>query len=536
MSRTLVVGWDGATWSIADALCEQGRLPTLASLRASGASGTLESVPNMNSAPAWSTIATGLNPGRHGIFYFDEPVPGTYRRRIVNARSRSGDSLWRIASREGKRVIVVNVPISYPAEEVNGFLVAGLDTPSKSLPGFTHPPDLAGRNPDLFRDYVIEPGAPSLMRKGRIEEARQQLMRSVEGWVSVTLRLMRDEEWDLAFVVLTSTDTAHHFFWSDQGRSTIERMYEIQDEATGRLVELARSHDPDVNVLVLADHGGGPNTRGPEFMRIWLEDQGLQVRMAPGAKERTLAAGFRLVNRTLTRGQKQALARRFKRLREHGEAASRLGDIDWARTSAYSDGRRDDVLVNVAGREPEGRVAQSEYDTFVKGLTQALADIRELDTGEPVVARALHRTEAYSGPYIERAPDIAIRWVPGRTFRGFVCSTARGGAKMREVASQPPFEPGGHEAEGLVVATGPDVGAGSIQGRLEDVTPTVLALLGLSIPAGLDGRPLPFVRGTPAHEAAVVSPAGAGAVDASTGYTPEEEEAVRQRLEDLGYL
>jgi predicted AlkP superfamily phosphohydrolase/phosphomutase len=114
MSRVLVVGWDGATWSVADALAREGRLPTLQALRNGGSEGVLESVPNMNSAPSWSTIVTGLGPGRHGIFYFDEPVPGTYRRTVINAGRRAGSSLWRIASDAGKRVLAVNVPISYP--------------------------------------------------------------------------------------------------------------------------------------------------------------------------------------------------------------------------------------------------------------------------------------------------------------------------------------------------------------------------------------------------------------------------------------
>src|SRR5205085_9588270 len=82
MSRVLVVGWDGGSWTVANQLAAEGRLPVLASLRTTAAEGVIESVPNMNSAPAWSTIATGLNPGRHGIFYFDERVPGTYGRRL----------------------------------------------------------------------------------------------------------------------------------------------------------------------------------------------------------------------------------------------------------------------------------------------------------------------------------------------------------------------------------------------------------------------------------------------------------------------
>ncbi len=505
-----------------------------------GAEGILESVPNMNSAPAWSTIATGLNPGRHGIFYFDEPVPGTYRRTVLNAARRNGASLWRMASEAGKRVLVVNVPISYPAEAVNGVLAAGLDAPFTTARGFSHPADLPSRYPQIFRNYIIEPGAQSAVRAGRIQEAKDQLLRAVEGWVSLTGRLMQDEDWDLVFVVFTSSDIAQHFFWDEANFPFIEKVYEVQDEATGRLVELARDRDPEANVLVLADHGGAPNSRGPEFMPLWLEDQGLQATAPQPLKSRMLAAGFRLANRTLTRQQKLALAKRLPRMREQAEAEARLAGLDWSKTRAYADGRRDEVLVNVAGRDPEGTVRPDEYAGFVEQLKGSIADIREHGTGRPVVASVLRRDEAYRGPFVDRAPDLTVRWVLDGPIRGFACWSERARERMRGVAERPPQQPGGHHPEGLVVAGGPDVRPGEVRGDLADVTPTVLALLGAPVPAGLDGRPLDLVKEVPSTAGPSPStptfspaePPGEG----SAGYTPEEEDEVRRRLEDLGYL
>jgi predicted AlkP superfamily phosphohydrolase/phosphomutase len=536
VSRLLVVGWDGGTWSFAGPLSDAGRLPTLASLRGEGAEGVLASVPNMNSAPAWSTIATGLNPGRHGIFYFDEPVEGSYRRTVLNAGRRSGASLWRLASLAGRRVIVVNVPISFPAEAVNGVQVSGLDAPFTSVPGFAHPEHLTRRYPDLFRDYIIEPGAQSAIRAGRVREAKDELLRAIDGWSSLTARLMRDEPWDLAFVVFTSSDIAQHFFWTEGGRDFIERVYEAQDAATGGLVQLAREQDPETNVMVLADHGGAANTRGPEFMPTWLEDQGLQARTRPSARSRALAAGFRLANRTLTRRQKLALARRLRRLRERAEAEARLEGVDWERTTAYADGRRDEVLVNLAGREPEGTVSEADYGRFVEELRERIQQIREIDTGRPVVASVVAREQAYRGPFVGRAPDLTIRWVLDGPFAGFRCESPELQARMRRISANPPLQTGGHHPEGMVVANGPNIRSAELTGSLEDVTPTVLAILGVPVPDELDGRPLECLKDVHAEVAA-----SSGSVDTSrsagtSGYTAEQEEEVRRRLEDLGYL
>jgi arylsulfatase A-like enzyme len=107
---------------------------------------------------------------------------------------------------------------------------------------------------------------------------------------------------------------------------------------------------------------------------------------------------------------------------------------------------------------------------------------------------------------------------------------------MKEVAAKPPFQPGGHHPHGIVVANGPNIAPGSVRGGLADVAPTVLAILGVPIPEGLDGKPLDLLKDVEMVTAGDADAAAATVADETTGYTPEEEEAVRKRLEDLGYL
>jgi predicted AlkP superfamily phosphohydrolase/phosphomutase len=254
-----------------------------------------------------------------------------------------------------------------------------------------------------------------------------------------------------------------------------------------------------------------------------------------------MAWGFHQINRRLTREQKLRLAQRFPRMREKAEAEARTVSMDWSRTRAYADGKRDEVLVNLSGREPNGLVAHADYESFVQDLAGRIRAIKEAGTGRPVVDDVLIRSNAYHGPYIERAPDLTVRWViDGRAFRGFEAQTARGRERMAEVAAKPPFQPGGHHPHGIVVGNGPNIAPGSVGGGLADVAPTVLALLGVPIPDGLDGKPLDMLKDVDAitggdADAAAASVASSVA-DETTGYTPEEEEAVRKRLEDLGYL
>ena len=104
MAKQLIVGLDGATFDLIVPWVQEGSLPVLAELMRTGSWGPLQSVPNTNSAPAWSSFATGLNPGKHGIFYFTERVPGTYRRRPIHAGFRCGTTFWSLLSQAGCQV------------------------------------------------------------------------------------------------------------------------------------------------------------------------------------------------------------------------------------------------------------------------------------------------------------------------------------------------------------------------------------------------------------------------------------------------
>src|SRR4051812_24953046 len=128
--RVFVLGLDGATFDIIHRLRREGRLPAFDRVMREGVWGRLESIDNMRSAAAWTTFLTGANPGKHGIYEFYDYLPESYSLRFINAGIRVARSLWGILTEKGKRVGVLNVPMSYPAEPVNGFLVAGLDCPS----------------------------------------------------------------------------------------------------------------------------------------------------------------------------------------------------------------------------------------------------------------------------------------------------------------------------------------------------------------------------------------------------------------------
>jgi predicted AlkP superfamily phosphohydrolase/phosphomutase len=561
--RLLVVGLDGATFDLIRPWARAGKLPTLARLLEEGVSAPLRSVPNMNSAPAWSSFATGLNPGKHGIFYFDELIPGTYTKRYLNGSFRHGAPFWRLLSQAGYRVGVINVPMTYPAEEVNGYMLAGLDTPAPGSPAFSWPRDLAADLRAAVGDYIIEPGIPGYIKAGRRDKARERIFEALEKRLAYALYLARHFPTDCMAVVFTATDAAQHFFWKDMDPThpehdpeeaarygdTILQVYQRLDRAIAQLMEAM----PGATVLCMSDHGGGFNQRGAEFLNPWLADQGLLHFAAGGAagggleaKARRLAfaalrSGYRWVDTHFSREAKQRLARLLPGLRGRIEGSMTFQGIDWPRTRAYAFGARDDLWVNLQGREPQGTVEPGqEYETLRDLLLARLRATVDIVREEPVVEWAARREEVYHGPFVDRAPDLLIQWRTAFVLRGLYLPQ-----EGKPKPPPPPFTPalnnGGHRPYGIFLMAGDGVrrGVQLPEAHIMDLAPTILHYFGVPIPADVDGRVLREVW-APESEPACreVQRAGGEAVrpPREAEYSEEEERLIEERLRGLGYV
>ncbi|HEM61767.1 MAG TPA: hypothetical protein ENO24_05715, partial [Chloroflexi bacterium] len=278
--RILVIGLDGATFDLIKPWIAEARLPTLGRLMEEGVHGNLRSVPNLNSAPAWSSFATGTNPGKHGIFYFDERVPNTYTKRYLNGSHRVGKSFWKLLSDQGKTVCVINVPMTFPADELNGVMLAGLDSPGVQSEGFAYPPSILKELSSRVGDYIIEPGIPGYMKAGKKDQALARLFEAVDKRLNYARYLLAKYPWQLFVVVFTATDAVQHFFWKDMDPrhpehdpqearvygDAILKVYQRMDEVVLTLLQEAR---PSTTIIV-SDHGGGFNQRGAEYLNPWL--------------------------------------------------------------------------------------------------------------------------------------------------------------------------------------------------------------------------------------------------------------------------
>ena len=147
--RLTVIGLDAATFDVIDPMIEAGELPNLAEIFESGSRGVLRSTTHPLTTQAWTTMLTGVNAGRHGMWDFCERDETGYRLRMVNGSYRRAPAVWDHLTAAGRSVGIVNVPFTWPAPEVNGFLIAGVDAASRER-GLTYPDTLLA---DLRRRY-----------------------------------------------------------------------------------------------------------------------------------------------------------------------------------------------------------------------------------------------------------------------------------------------------------------------------------------------------------------------------------------------
>jgi predicted AlkP superfamily phosphohydrolase/phosphomutase len=558
MRKVLVIGLDGAPFELIQQWSESNDLPNLAKLIARGSFGVLRSTIPVHSPTAWSSFITGLNPGKHGVFDFVRREPASYQLRVIRADQIEADSLWRRLSRNGRRVGVINVPMTYPPEEVNGFLVTGLGTPDYTP--YTYPPELSHRLDE--EGYRVN--KRFFYRADMADEWLEDIFKVSERQAKATLKLMEQEPWDFFMVVFRNTDEICHFFWHHMDSShpehtpdaplryknAIRNFYHYIDDWVGKIVAQAGEN---TNIIVMSDHGAGPLYKDV-FINEWLWQQGwLKLKddvIRPSAFTRgmrTLGITRKKISDTLTRLHlhrlevfiKNTLGDRIQVL-PRDERPEFANAIDWRHTKAYSFGYYGQIFINLRGREPDGIVEPgAEYDQLRQEIIASLNQLVDPEDDLPIVDKIYTKEELYHGPYLHDAPDLLA------IMRGFSYTSRKGYefAQKRGDLFRKPYtnETGSHRIEGILIASGPDIVAGQkLQSvDIQDLTPTLLHLLHCPIPAIMDGSVIQDILTADYREQHLIEYVDEethGRETESDNWDEEAEAEITERLKNLGYL
>ncbi len=264
--KVFVLGLDGASPVVIDSLIALGRLPAFGQLKGEGVAGKLRTTIPPITGSAWSSFMTGKNPGKHGIFDFIHRKEGTYELAPINARLREGQSFWSRAGRAGKKVCILNVPVTYPPEEVNGIMVTGMLTPSGKI-DYTFPPSLVKELDRVTQGYRIH------ITESYSQGGEERFLRHLEEMTEMRKKAMEYlfglEDWDIFIVVFEGVDIIQHELWHCSDRThfrhdpsqekyldVIASYYEKMDAILGQV--MGHWIGPEWNLIVMSDHGAGP--------------------------------------------------------------------------------------------------------------------------------------------------------------------------------------------------------------------------------------------------------------------------------------
>ncbi|MFQ5615699.1 MAG: alkaline phosphatase family protein [Anaerolineales bacterium] len=550
MSKVLIVGLDGATFDVIRPLVAQGqaigkhRLPNLGKMLNEGGWGTLHSTIPPITPAAWTTVFTGKNPGKHGIFDFGEFDPVTYARKPVNVDRHREKTIWGLLGETGKKSIVIDVPYTYPPKPLDGLMITGFGTPRTPETVFTFPGDLAGQVPVSLKAEIRvalpENRFDRSLAWAEIMEGRRRLLR----------HLIKEQDWDFFFVVFSITDNLAHVFWAflepmhpnyhhPEGarfRNALLEAYEQCDALLGDLMEWA---GPDTTTFVMSDHGFG-SVYPRQFLFSQLVEGGYLAYKSPPVAASIVRIAQKLALRTYA--TVPFLREWVKGLRPHNQKAMKttLRRTGFLPDASAIDYRKSHVLpsnfglqlwVNDQERFANGLVTATERERLVDSLREYLLAIKDPATQQPVISKVYLGAEVYRGAAAPKGPDLIIEYT------NFYSPTQPlAGAQNARLD-------GSHTIEGVFLAHGPNIVPAPVENAsLMDIAPTILYLLGNPVPPDMDGRVLTEIfREAYLNQHPITIGTELARYETTTDgdgeeLTPEEEAELEMQLRQLGYL
>ena len=410
----------------------------------------------------------------------------------------------------GKRVVAIDVPITYAPEPLSGVEVTSWSTHDKIASTSSYPSEvMEWINREIGRQPIgIE--CAGMQTVGALLALREHLIESTRCQARLCEVLMAREPWDFCIVGIGATHRAGHKLWDrssaltlspDQGAEydgALRDVYVACDEAVGRILEAAGE---GVIVLSFALHGMGPNISRFDLVPEMLERvlSGLGSPPSPRAKHPALER----LRKTVPTEWRTAIKQRLPEGVQDGLSLFWRGvdSRDWSRTRAFAlmGDLQALVQINLRGREAEGTVEPgTEYEDLCDRITEGFLTFRDRDTGERVIDQIGRGDKLYpEARYDVGLPDLVIRWndKPAASHRALV--SARHGAIDWPHPGRPLDGRSGHHGpQGWLIATGGHIPAGLRvkPATVFDLNATIHHLVGVPQPHRMLGDVIPEFR------------------------------------------
>ena len=536
--KMLIIGLDGATFDLIKPWVELGKLPTFSSLMSQGTYGELISTIPPVTAPAWSSIFTGANPGKHGLFDFTKYKANSYNRELVSSLDIKVPTFPELLSKQGYRTGLVNVPMTYPPKPLNGFVISGILAPDEECE-FTFPRDLKSRLLQNVGGYRID---YEILGYKNEDEMLHNLHNITELRKNAIKYLITTNEWDLFYCVFVGIDRVQHWVWDVLGDpvdfsrdNIILKFYKIIDKA---IQELISTVPEDTTVILLSDHGFGPSYKKLMLNRWLYQSEFLSLKK--GKPPASLLHKLKSVYKKKGSGYQTKIEEAkhfFERWKDWKNSS--VAQINWEDTKAFAGNETEmGIYINTQSRFPAGIVNDGEYENVREDIIQRLLKLTDSENGKNVIQKVYRREDIYSGDHMHKAPDIVFE-----TYNyEYDCSEDINDPTGQVFLPLQKSVMGKHRRNGIFIANGPGIKTGSLTGAgVNDIAPTILYMMGTPIPDYMDGRVLKeiFVEEYNKSKKIMRESWTEGASLDSTEdqiYTDEDRDKIVGKLKGLGYL
>jgi predicted AlkP superfamily phosphohydrolase/phosphomutase len=524
MARTaplIFLGLDAFDPDLAIAWAGEGALPNLARLLGEAGRARVDNPFGLFVGSLWVNLASCLRPDRHRFHCWDEIDPATYEWRPSPPRPDLYTSFWKRIGDAGRRVAVIDVPHCRADEGLNGVQVAEWGCHDRHFGLHSYPEERAvqlvaahGVHPVLGVDAFAPGGfAPDdlVHRRGTYrtaEEERQLLAELIAGARTkseLVDSLLGEEPWDLFVAVFGEShavghqqyhlhDPAHPRFDAELrqtlGGDPLLQVYREIDAGVGRILAAAPS---DATILVHLSHGMTVHNDGTHLLDELLSRlDGARGRSGIRGRLRAVAKPALPFLRRLALGApmpsviRRTIGQWLRAERPRHRAARRyfLSPNNFVFSG---------VRLNLAGREPEGKVPPGDFDRVCDELERELLKVINVAAGKPAIRSVVRCDRHHNRRPDDSMPDLFIEW--DRTSPIETVFSPRVGTVATRYDG---WRTGDHRPDGLLLVRAADVAPGQTYApiRTEDIGASIAARLGVDLD-DVDGVPAEWMPAAP---------------------------------------
>jgi len=488
--KVLFIGLDAADPSLLEQGCDAGWLPVLKDLRHNGAWAPVSVPRGFGDGAIWPSLFFGVGPGSHGRCFNRQLIPGTYdAKKFVEDTDFRHKPMWEYLSEAGRRVAVIDMVKAPLSKSLNGIQINDWTVHSRYGAPRSTPTELIS---EVIARFGADPfdGETDIPKERTAEELktfRDAMVSRVSAKTALCEHVLKQDSWDLFMVAFGDPhdighqtwqlhDRAHALYdarWVERFGDPVKDVYIALDRAIGRLLACI---GPETTTVVFAGPGMGPNYSGNFLLESIL-------RRIDGRPDRDRNL---IPHAIVSRLQPAAIRRIGEQI--NGAKAR----YSWGQRRCFAVPYNENagaVRINVAGREPAGRVKPgADYEAACDSITRDLREVVDAGSGKPVIKEVIRVAAECGGQCPDDFPDLLAVWTRDAPIRAVTSP------KIGVVTGSPVIgaRTGDHNWNCVFYAHGPAANrrgqvAGSI--RVEDIAPTLASMLDFALP-NCDGVPI----------------------------------------------